>query len=373
MHFDLSDEQQMLRDGAERYLLENYGFERRRAVLQTAIACDEALWRDFADLGWLALTVPEEAGGLGAGLLEASLLAEALGRRLVLEPVAITGVLCAAIIERSSNAAARGQLLSEIATGTTRMSLACLEPRARHVEEPPATRARRIGGGYVLEGFKILVAGAPAAHQFIVSATLEGPDHTGLFVVNSQSPDLALRGYPLIDGSHAADLEFRALRLAGDALLCEGPAAYRILDEALDRFRVTQVADALGAMEAAMELTAEQIRNRKQFGQPLAAFQALQHRMSEMFVEVQEVRSALYHALAHIEAAPVERNAAVSSAVVVAAEAGRIVGGQGIQLHGGVGMTDEYKIGHYFKHLLVLEKAWGDVDFHLERRARTYR
>jgi alkylation response protein AidB-like acyl-CoA dehydrogenase len=373
MDFNLTDEQRMLRDGAERFLLENYTFERRRRTLDLTTRCDDAAWQSFAELGWLALTIPEEAGGLGAGLVEAVLLAEAIGRRMVIEPLATTAMLGAGLIERGTNVHTRNDLLGAIAAGDLRVAIACYEPGRRYELTAPVTRARRTAEGFVLSGSKMLVLDAPAAQKFIVTADIEGGAGFGLFVMNSDTAGVTQCSYPLIDGRRAADLELVDVEIPASALLCDPANAPGALDEALDRFMVFQVADALGAMEAVMEQTAEHLRNRKQFGQPLAAFQALQHRMAEMFVEVQETRSALYHALAHIDADSAVRNAAVSSAVVVASEAGRVVGGQGIQLHGGVGMTDEYQVGHFFKRLLVHEKSWGDVDFHLDRIAHTYR
>jgi alkylation response protein AidB-like acyl-CoA dehydrogenase len=371
MEFHLTDEQRMLQEGGERFLQESYLFDRRRASLAATTRCDDSMWQSFAELGWLALLTPEDVGGLGAGPFESVLIAEAMGRRLVVEPFATTAVLCARLIERGGNEALRNELLPSLAEGKLRVALAALEPGRGYELANPATRARRTGAGYVLGGSKLLVQDAPAAQRLIVSASTE--EGLALFAFDASLPGVTLRAYPLIDGRLAADIDFLDVELPASTLLCDAPRSEDILDEALDRLRVFEVAEALGAMEAVMAQTAEHLRNRKQFGQPLASFQALQHRMAEMFVEVQETRSALYHALAHLEAPAVQRNAAVSSAKVVASEAGRVVGGQGIQLHGGVGMTDEYQVGHFFKRLLVLEKSWGDVDFHLDRIARTYR
>jgi len=358
----------MLREGAERFLQKSYPFERRRATLAVESRCDRSVWQEFVDLGWLALNVPEEAGGLGGGPFEAAIVAEEMGRRLVLEPYATTALLCTRLVERSPASPLRDELLTGIADGSLRLALAALEPGRGYDVEHALTLARADAEGHVVNGVKLLVQDAPAANRFIVvAATDRGP---GLFVIGADAAGLALRAYPLIDGRLAADIDLVDVRIPAAALLCDSTAA---LDEALDRLRTFEVAEALGAMEAVMALTAEHLRNRRQFGQPLANFQALQHRMAEMFVEVQETRSALYHALANLEAEPLRRNAAVSSAKVVAAEAGRVVGGHGIQLHGGVGMTDDYQVGHYFKRLLVLEKSWGDVDFHLDRIARVYR
>lgn len=370
MDFNLTDEQQMLREGAERYLLESYTFDDRKLSLREPRGCRGDAWQAFADMGWLALAVPEDAGGLGAGLFEAVLVAEAMGRRAVIEPYASSAVLATRVIERAADAAQRARLLGDIAGGALRVAFACFEPDRHYEIVAATTSARRDGQGYVLNGTKQLAYDAPSAGKLIVTALLEG--RFAIFVVDADAQGVNRRDYPLIDGRHASDVDFVDVRLEAGSLLGAGPAAAEALDEALDRLRVFEVAEALGAMERVMELTAEHIRNRKQFGQPLAAFQALQHRMSEMFVEVQETRSALYHALAHFGSEPAKRKAAVSSAKVVAIEGARVVGAQGIQLHGGVGMTDEYQVGHYYKRLLVLERAWGDLDFHLDRIARTY-
>ena len=361
----------MLREGAARYLQDSYAFDHRRVSLANALRCNETTWQGFAELGWLALLVPEASGGLGGGLFDGALLAEEIGRRLVVEPLATTAVLCARLIERGESDALRAELLPGIADGSVRIALATLEPGRGYELTNPTVTARRTNRGFALAGTKLLVQDAPTAHRCIVTANLDG--RLALFVTDLAKTGVTARPYPLIDGRLAADVDFTDCEVPALGLLCDSTSASEVLDEALDRMRVFEVAETLGAMEAVIDQTAEHIRNRKQFGHALAHFQALQHRMAEMFVEVQETRSALYHALAHFEASPVERNAAVSSAKVVASEASRVVGGQGIQLHGGVGMTDEYPVGHFVKRLLVLEKSWGDVDFHLDRIARTYR
>jgi alkylation response protein AidB-like acyl-CoA dehydrogenase len=367
MEFRLTDEQRMLREGAQRVLQQSYSFEQRRATLATQTRCTASSWSLFAELGWLGLLLPEPCGGLGAGLIEGVLLAEVMGQHLIVEPFATTAVLCARLLERATDATLRHELLPLIAAGELRVALAALEKGRGYELDKPSLSARLDGHRYLVNGTKMLVQDAPAADRLIVTAsTNEG---LALLAVDARGPGVVLRPYSLIDGRLAADVDFQN---AQAVLVAEAGVAADILDEALDRLRVFEVAEALGAMQAAMNATAEHLRNRKQFGQPLAKFQALQHRLAEMFVEVQETRSALYHALAHFETPRLQRNAAVSSAKVVACEAGRIVGGQGIQLHGGVGMTDEYPVGHFFKRLLVLEKSWGDVEFHLDRIAQTY-
>ena len=373
MDFTLSEEQQILCDGAERYLSEHYSFEQRRHVLNDEAGFSAATWQTFAELGWLALGVPEDAGGLGGSFVDTALLMEAMGRRLVLEPYATTAILGARLIERSGNGAARAEVLPAIAQGQCRVALAHGELASRYDLRALQTRARPTDAGYVIDGVKTMVFDGPGANQLIVSANVVDQSGFTLFLVDAATPGVAIRGYPLIDGTRGADIELTSVRIARSAVLASGDHGLEVLEEALDRVVLARVAEGLGAMESVLQLTGEHLKSRQQFGQPLAKFQALQHRVAEMFVEVQETRSILYRGLAYIEAPAAERKNAVSAAKVVAASAGRVVGEQGIQLHGGIGMTDEYQVGHYFKRLVALEKAFGDVDYHLERLAGNLR
>jgi alkylation response protein AidB-like acyl-CoA dehydrogenase len=385
--FSLSEEQQMLSDGAGKFLADHYSFEQRRALLMSPTGFSEQNWQTFAELGWLALPVPEDAGGLGGSFIDTTLIMEAMGRRLVLEPYATTAVLAARVIAQSRNEQLRSSLLPQIAQGTCRVALAHGELASRYDTRMVQTCARPDEDGYVIDGVKVLALDAPAAHKLIVSANIaDTSDSTsiadgrnsagiadrknmGLFLLDANAPGVTVRGYPLIDGTRAADVELTAVRANRSTLLAAGPEALEVLEEAIDRLVLARVAEGLGAMEVVLQLASEHLRSRQQFGQPLIRFQALQHRLAEMFVEIQETRSILYRGLAYIEAPAAERRAAVSAAKVVAANAGRVVGEQGIQLHGGVGMTQEYQVGHYYKRLIALEKSFGDVDYHLERLA----
>ena len=370
MDFRLSDEQKMLRDGAERYLAENYDFDQRRRLIEVERGFSGTQWRQFAELGWLALPVPEDCDGLGGTFVDISLIQEALGRRLVLEPYAGTAVLCAYLLDGAEDVGVRDRTLRGIATGVLRVALAHAENDLRYDLAGVGMRASRSDQAYSLTGRKITVWDAASAQQLIVSAVIEGDVDLSLFLVDRQAPGLTGHEYPLIDSTHAADFEFESVPAT---LLIPADRALSRLEDALDRMTLARVAEALGIMEKVLEITAEQLRNRSQFGQPLAKFQALQHRMAEMFVEVQETRSILYRGISMIDAVPQDRRVAVSVAKVVASAAAAVVGGQGIQLHGGVGMTDEYPVGHYFKRLLALEKQYGDAEHHLRRIAKTYR
>lgn len=372
MDFDLTDEQQMLRESASRFVREQYGFEARRRWAQ-ADGWSPGCWTAYAEMGWLGLALPEEQGGLGCGFVETAIVAEELGRGMVLEPYVGCAVLAARLIERGDGQAfapQREALLGGIASGAAIVLLAHAEPASRFELDCVATRARRHAGGWLLDGAKLSVPGAHAATHFIVSARMEG-EGTGLFVVPRELAQL--HAYPLIDGTQAADVVLREVAVRAGALLATPACAEELLDEAQDRAALAQVAEALGCMEAVMDLASDYLKTRQQFGQPIGRFQALQHRMAEMFVEVQETRSILYRGIAHLDGAPAARRQAVSAAKVMLGSAGRFVGAQGIQLHGGIGMTDEYQIGHYYKRLLVLEKLYGDSDWHLDRFIRAQR
>ena len=366
MDFNLTDEQQMLRESASRFVREQYGFEARRKWAADGGWSPER-WGQYAEMGWLSLSIPEALGGLGCSFVETALVAEELGRGIALEPFVGCAVLAARLIERGDApgfGAQREALLAGIADGSAITLLAHSEPGSRFELGSVTTEARETAAGWVIDGTKMMVPGAPGAAHFIVSARVQGQG-IALFLVHREA--VVLQSYPLIDGTRAADIELHAVAVGKDALLAAPGSAVPLLEEAMDRAALAQVAEGLGCMEAVLELTGEYLKTRQQFGQPIGKFQALQHRMSEMFVEVQETRSILLRGIANLEGEPAARRQAVSAAKVMLGTAGRFVGGQGIQLHGGIGVTDEYQVGHYYKRLLALEKIYGDSDWHLDR------
>ena len=365
MDFDLSDEQEMLRDAARRFVGEHYSFESRRGILAAPAAFSRPLWASYADMGWLALGLPEDVGGLGCSFIETVLLMEEFGRVLALEPYVSSAVLCARIIDQSGNQSQRAALLPRFLEGRLLMALAHSEPGTRYSRSALRCTATAVGANYLLNGEKTLVFDAPSADCLLVSAlTTSG---IGVFLVERDRPGVAATDYRLIDGTRAGDVALRDARVPASALIVESGGTPEVVEEALDRVALAQIAEALGAMEAVLSITNSYLKQRVQFGQTLNNFQALQHRMAEMFVEVQEARSSLYRGIAHLSAAPAQRAAAVSAAKVVAGNAARFVGAQGIQLHGGIGMTDEYAVGHYYKKLLAFDKRYGDADFHMDR------
>lgn len=369
MNFDLTDEQEMLRDAARRFAGEHYSFTQRRNVLATREGFSPAAWQSYAEMGWLGLELPEDVGGLDCSFVETVLLMEEFGRVLALEPFASSAILCAGIVNKSGNQPQRLALLQSLIEGRALLALAHSEAGDRYARGPMRSGAVPTSDGFVLNGEKTLAFDAPSADHLVVSARFEAG--VGLFLVPKGAAGLRVEGYRLIDGTQAGDVVLRDVRLPESALLIEPARAVEVLEEALDRTALAQIAEALGAMEAVLEITNIYLKQRVQFGQTIGKFQALQHRMSEMFIEVQETRSMLYRGMAHLGAESAVRAAAISAAKVVAGNAAKFVGTQGIQLHGGIGMTEEYAVGHYYKRLVVFEKRYGDCDFHTERFMRS--
>ena len=365
MDFDFTDEQQMLRDAARRFVGEHYSFDSRRRLLATDEGFSRMVWQSYAEMGWLGLGLPEDVGGLDCSFVESLLLMEEFGRVLALEPYASSAILCARIVDRSASPLHRAELLPQFVAGRALMALAHSECDGRYAREPVKCTAAAVGDGFVLCGAKTMVYDAPSADHLLVSARLG--DSAALFVVPRTGTGVAVEGYRLIDGTRAGDVVFRDVRLPASALLIGPARALDVLEEALDRTMLAQIAEALGAMEAVLAITSGYLKQRVQFGRTIGTFQALQHRMSEMFIETQEARSMLFRGIAFLAAEPSARAAAISAAKVVAANAAAFLGTQGIQLHGGIGMTEEYAVGHYYKKLVVFGKRYGDVDFHTAR------
>ncbi|MBK5010935.1 acyl-CoA dehydrogenase [Pseudomonas sp. S60] len=368
MDFNLSEEQVMLRDGVERYIRDDYGFEARRHQAGSGEGFSRAHWQQFAELGWLALTLPEDVGGLDCSFVEASVVLESFGRGMVLEPFVSSAVLCARIIDRSGSDYHRNDLLPALIEGRLLLALADSESGSRFATGCcDDTIAHKTGQGYQLTGSKTLVFNAPSADKLLVTARLDDASEPAVFVVDRTAPGVTLNEYPLVDGSRAADVRFAKVELDDSALLLSPGKSQAVLDEANDRAALAVVAQMLGVMHGVIDMTAEYIKTRNQFGQPIGKFQALQHRMAEMFIEAQHARSILYRGMAYLDKPAAERRQAVSAAKAAASKAGRFVCAQGVQLHGGIGLTEEYPVGHYFRLMTLLEKQFGDTDFHLAR------
>ena len=371
MDFDLTDEQRLLKNSVDRLMADAYDFEARKRHAAEPGGFSRKLWGRYAELGLLALPFAEDDGGIGAGSVETMLVMEAFGRGLVLEPYLATVVLGGGFLRRASDAQ-RGRLLPGLMEGTRLMAFAHGERQARYDLQDVATGARRDGGGFVLEGEKSLVLHGEAADTLVVSARIAGGrrdrDGIGLFLVPADAPGLSRRGYRTQDGLRAAEIALSSVRVGPEDVLAEDALALieRVVDEAV----AALCAEAVGGMAEMHALTVDYMKTRKQFGVAIGSFQALQHRAVDMFVALEQARSMSYLATMMAGEADAETRArAIAAAKVQVGRSAKVVGQGAVQLHGGVGMTMEYKVGHYFKRATMIDTLFGDADHHLARLA----
>jgi alkylation response protein AidB-like acyl-CoA dehydrogenase len=368
--FTYNDEQRLLADTVGRWLDTGYRFEdfRRFATDPTQARTS---WTRMAELGLLNVNIAEADGGLGGGPIETLLVMQAFGRALVVDPYVGTAVMAVALINEEPSSARRRDLLQQVGEGTCRISLAALEPEGRYDLSHVNTAAVANAGGFALNGKKAVVLHGDSADRLIVSARTAGasPQRHGLslFLIDAHAAGITIRGFPTIDGQRAAEIEFDDVRIGSDALLGELHTGIETLEWAVDRGIAALCAEAVGAMEKLLELTAEHLRTRKQFGQPIGRFQALQHRIADMAIALEQARSMALLAAAKIDDPnQSERRRAISAAKVMIGRCGRLVGQQAVQLHGGMGMTDEIPIGYFFKRLTAIDMSWGNVEHHVE-------
>jgi pimeloyl-CoA dehydrogenase small subunit len=375
MDFEFSDEQKLLKESVSRLLGDHYGFEARQAYAQETQGFSRKLWKQYAELGLLGLPFAEEYGGIGGSPVDSMIVMEAFGRALVLEPYLATVVLAGSLLQIGGNQKQRASLLPNIASGEALLAFAHFERQSRYNLADIAVTARRDGEGFVLDGAKSLVVHGDSADIFIVSCRLSGArtDKTGigLFLVDAGAKGLSRRGYATIDGQRAAEVTLTGVRVAPDAVIGELGTALALIERAIDIAIAAQCAEAVGAMAAMHEITVDFLKTRKQFGVPIGKFQVLQHRAADMLIALEQARSmAMLAAMTANEENAEERRKAISAAKVQICNSSRIVGQQATQLHGGIGMTMEYKVGHYFKRVTAIGAMFGDAGHHLGLLAR---
>ena len=377
MDFDLSDEQRQLKDSVERLLADAYGdLNLRTGYTREPKGYSAALWQQYADLGLLAAPFAEEHGGLGQGPTETMIVAEALGRALAVDPYMATVVLAGGALRHAGNAALLADLVPAVAAGRLTLCLAHQERQSRYDLADTATTARADGkGGYTLEGEKMVVLAGDSADSLIVSARASGAradrGGIGLFLVDGKANGVTRRGYPTQDGMRAADVTLSGVRVGQDAVLAGPETGLEVLERVVDEAVAALAAEAVGAMAGLTELTVEYLKTRKQFGVPIGSFQVLQHRAVDMLTAMEQARSMAYYAtMMAAEPDARERRRAMAAAKVQIGRSGRLVGESAVQLHGGIGMTMEYRAGHYFKRLAMIDLAFGDADHHLRELAR---
>ncbi|MBL1079123.1 acyl-CoA dehydrogenase family protein [Nocardia sp. 2] len=369
MDFEFTAEQALLRDTVTEFLAARYDLEASRAAVRTGAGWQPQVWRALAEeVGILGASLPESVGGIGGGAVETMIIAEALGGALVVEPYVDTVVVGGGLLRRAGGKRAE-DLLAGIAAGEVIIGFAALEPHSGYDYTKVAATARRDGEEFVLDGVKTVVTSAPLATQLLVTAQLDG--ETALFAVDFEAANppagLTVRGYRTIDERQAADLTFEGVRLPADALLLEraAEAVAATLDEAV----AAVCAEAVGAMRKVVADTVEYAKQRQQFGVPIASFQALQHRMVDMLLELEQAVAATYLVTLKLDAPATERAKAASAAKATIGRAARRIGQEGVQLHGAMGMTEELAIGHFFKRLTAVQYEFGTTDQHVARYA----
>ena len=372
MDFDLNEEQRLVADNVARLMKDRYSFESRKAYQATAPGFSEDLWRQYAEMGLLGLPFAEEDGGFGGGPVETMLIMEAFGRALALEPYLATVVLSGGLIRRAAGDALRAALVEQIAGGSLRLAFAHSERQSGWNLLDVATRARKDGAGYVLDGEKGLVLHGDSAHKLIVSARSAGGradrGGLGLFLVDASAPGVSRRGYATQDGQRAAEIVLSNVRVAPEDVLGDPEGAGPIIERVIDEAIAALCAEAVGAMSEAQEITVDYLKTRKQFGVPIGSFQALQHRAADMVVALEQARSMMMLAtMTAGEDDAAQRAKTISAAKAQIGRSAKFIGQQATQLHGGIAMTFEYKLGHLFKRMTMIDLTFGDADAHLRR------
>lgn len=373
MNFELSEEQQLLQDSVARFVADHYGLEARRKLADSTLGYSEDHWKQFAELGWLALPFSEEDGGLDGTVIDAMVVMEQFGKGLILEPYFATVILGGGVLRRLPASERRTARINAVIEGQLKLALATTEIQSRWDLHDVVSTATADGDGFVLNGTKSVVLHGASADGIIVSLRTQGgqfdKDGISLFWVDPNADGVSLKAYPTVDGLRAAELTLEKVSVGADALLGPLHGGYEILDAVAQEATLALSAEGLGAMERLYKDTVEYTQNREQFDHPLSDFQTLQHRMVEMFMEYEQCKSLLYRATLEFAQDGMAASKSVSACKHLVGVAGRFIGENAVQLHGGMGVTEELAIGHYFKRLFVIDTQFGNADYHLERYA----
>jgi pimeloyl-CoA dehydrogenase small subunit len=375
MDFDFSDEQRLLKDSVERLIADQYQFEQRKKFLAEPDGWSREAWKQYAELGLLGLPFEEKHGGFGGGPIETMIVMEAFGRGLVLEPYFATVILGGGLLRRAGTEAQQQALIPQIAQGKLKLAFAHVERQSRFDLADVGTTARQDGAVWVLDGAKSIVLHGDCADRLLVTARVSGGRRDrmgiGLFLVDPSTAGVTRRGYPTQDGLRAAELTLSGVRVAPDDALGDAGAALPVIEHVVDEAIAALCAEAVGTMQAMHEATLEYLKTRQQFGRPIGQFQVLQHRSVDMLVALEQARSmAMFASVMAAEEDATERRRAMAAAKVQIGRSGRHIGQEAIQLHGGIGMTMEYKVGHYFKRATMIDMLFGDADTHLATLAQ---
>jgi len=372
MDFDLSEEQRLLKESVDGLLNDSYDFDQRKKYMKEKGGWSKAVWNRLAEQGLLGLPFAEADGGFGAGAVETMIVMEALGKALMLEPYLPTVVIAGGFLRHGGSAAQKAEHIAGIIDGSKTFAFAQLEKNSRYDLGDVSTSAKKKNGGWIIDGEKFVVVNGENADMLLVTARTKGGRHDktgiGVFLVPGDAKGITKKGYPTQDGLHAADISFTGVEVGADAAIGDSENALPLIERVVDEARTAMCAEAVGAMDESLKTTVEYLKTRKQFGVAIGSFQTLQHRAADMFVGVEQARSmSMFATMAVDFEDPKERATAVAAAKVQVGKSLKFVGQQSIQLHGGIGMTQEAKIGHYFKRLTMIENSFGDTDYHLRR------
>ena len=371
MDFTFNEEQSLIQDQVDQFVQKEYDWETRQALSNSDLGFGEDNWKKFADLGWLGICVSEDSGGFGGSSIESMLIMEAFGKGLVVEPFLETVIMSGGLIDDHGSDEQKSSVLEPAISGEMHLALAYAEPQSRFNLSDVVTEAKSDGDSFILNGYKSVVMNGPSADKIIISARTSGAqlDESGisLFIVDANSDGLNKTNYKTVDGRRASDLTLENVSVSKSSWVGDQDKVFAILDSEIDKAILAISAEAVGAMEVLYKTTVEYTKTREQFGTAIGKFQVLQHRMVDMFMEYEQCKSLLYMATMKHEEGAEDAKKAISGLKYQVGKAGKFIGQQAVQLHGGMGVTDELNVGHYFKRLTTVGTIFGNTDYHLKK------
>ena len=371
MDFTFNEEQSLIQDQVDQFVQKEYDWETRQSLSNSELGFGEDNWKKFAELGWLGISVSEDSGGFGGSAIESMLIMEAFGKGLVVEPFLETVIMAGGLIDDHGSDQQKSSFLEPAIAGEMHLALAYAEPQSRFNLSDVVTEAKADGDNFIINGYKSVVMNGPSADQIIVSARTSGTqlDENGisLFIIDANASGLDKTNYKTVDGRRASDLTFENVSVSKENLIGDQDKGFDILDSAIDKAILAISAEAVGAMEVLYKTTVEYTKTREQFGTAIGKFQVLQHRMVDMFMEYEQCKSLLYMATMKHEEKAEDAKKAISGLKYQVGKAGKFIGQQAVQLHGGMGVTDELNVGHYFKRLTTVGTIFGNSDYHLKK------
>jgi alkylation response protein AidB-like acyl-CoA dehydrogenase len=371
MDFTFNEEQTLIQDQVDQFVLKEYDWETRQSLSNSDLGFGQENWQKFAELGWLGISVSEDSGGFGGSAIESMLIMEAFGKGLVVEPFLETMIMSGGLIDAHGSDQQKASILEPAISGEMHLALAYSEPQSRFNLSDVVTEAKSEGDNFVLNGYKSVVMNGPSANKILVSARTSGSqlEENGLtlFIVDAESNGLNKTNYKTVDGRRASDISLENVTVSKDDVVGGVDSGFEILDLAIDKAILAISAEAVGAMEVLYKATVEYTKTREQFGTAIGKFQVLQHRMVDMFMEYEQCKSLLYMATMKQEEGAADAKKAISGLKYQVGKAGKFIGQQAVQLHGGMGVTDELNVGHYFKRLTTIGTIFGNTDYHLKK------